>query len=358
MTRQTNQNSYSEEKLRKAFSILEGMEDVDADRLRARIYATVGRKQRRKRMASLLWKTAAVAVPVMLAGFAWLYYASNGLTQQESAVVSGNVESSTLPGGFGVMLYGLPDEAALPGFDDPGALADATDGEQYDHGNTVAELYQAYTTLSVPKGNMSEVELDDGTRVWLNSSSRLRFPLAFIGRERRVYLEGEAYFDVAHDSEKPFVVETFRQELTVLGTEFNISAYMEDPNIYTTLKEGSVALKSLMNGSELVLRPGQQASLDSETSGFSTRDVDADELLLWKAGVFVFEGGTLAEAMRKLARWYDIEFIFEDDRAEKMVLRGSMPVQTGIETVLGLLESSGNVTFTTTDNVIKIRSRK
>ena len=345
------------DKLDNAFRILKGMDNVDMQKLRARIYATVGRQRRRKRMISLAGKCAAVAVPLLLLGGAWIYYDSfmNGETGRTTRNTDGS--GTIVASGSGIMLYGAAEEIHSPEYLGFNALLNV-EAEEVQEKTAVAELFQVYSTLSVPNGNMYDLTLADGSRVWLNSASQLKFPSTFMGGERRVYLEGEAYFDVAHDPDKPFIVETIKQELKVLGTEFNISAYREDPAAVTTLVEGRVTLKSLGNNAEIVLEPGQQACLDSETAAFKTREVDTNDIILWKTGVFVFEGVTLDQAMRKISRWYGIEYSFENEEAKKLILRGSMPVQVDITAVLSLLEASGRVKFDVTDNKINIRQEK
>lgn len=211
-----------------------------------------------------------------------------------------------------------------------------------------------YGNVDVPRGTRFDMVLEDGTHVWLNSDSRLRFPPVFNGSERRVYLEGEAYFEVAHNANKPFIVETRGQKLTVLGTAFNISAYRDEQVTYTTLSEGSVALRS--GGSEVVLRPGEQARLNEGEATFTTENVNLQSVIPWKNGVFIFEGKTLEQVMRQLARWYDMEYSFEGDETKSMVLRGIMPVQTEISSIFEILETSGRVKFRTENNRVTIKS--
>ncbi|MDL2319692.1 FecR domain-containing protein [Alistipes sp. OttesenSCG-928-B03] len=350
-------NDSGDQALERGLRILASMDNVDTDKLRARIYDTVGRRKRRNRTVAIVRRCAAAAVPLLLAGAAWLYYSNR--PQAETVTYAASTESGTaiVADNLLTTIYVPPTYGFMAEYDwsDPVAVVAAPEEEtETKPATTTAELYQVYNTLNVPNGNMYNIYLADGTSVWLNSSSQLKYPAAFVGAERRVYLEGEAYFDVTHDPDKPFVVETARQELRVLGTEFNVSAYREDPRVYTTLSEGMVALRSHGSDAETILLPGQQACLNPESSEFTIRAVNADELISWKSGIFVFEGGTLEQAMCKLSRWYDMEYTFEYESMRRMVLRGSMPVQADISTVLSLLEVSGNVKFTVTDNTIKI----
>lgn len=162
----------------------------------------------------------------------------------------------------------------------------------------------AYNTMRTPKGRQFQVTLPDGTQVWLNSASSIRYPTVFAGNERRVDVTGEAYFEVVKNAGKPFRVNVnSKAEVDVLGTHFNVNAYENEGIIKTTLLEGSVRV----NGT--VIKPGQQAQVTGSVRVVSNADLD--KVMAWKNGLFYFDGATLFEILRQVERWYDIEVIYE-----------------------------------------------
>ncbi|MBE7172434.1 MAG: FecR domain-containing protein [Williamsia sp.] len=166
-----------------------------------------------------------------------------------------------------------------------------------------------YNTLTIPKGKQFQVLLPDGTRVWLNAASSMRYPTVFTGGERRVEITGEAYFEVAKDPSLPFRVKVQDKpaEIEVLGTHFNINAYSNEAGINTTLLEGSVKVSAGVN--QVVIKPGQQARV---TSGIKVvKKANLQKVMAWKEGVFNFQDESLQDVMRQLERWYDIEVVYE-----------------------------------------------
>jgi transmembrane sensor len=160
-------------------------------------------------------------------------------------------------------------------------------------------------TMRTPRGGQYRLTLPDGTQVWLNAASSITYPVAFTGKERKVRISGEAYFEVVKDKELPFIVNVDdKSSIEVLGTHFNVNSYADESAIRTTLLEGSV----MVNGA--VLKPGQQARIDRERlSVFNNADID--KVMAWRNGLFNFEDASLEEVMRQLARWYDVEIIYE-----------------------------------------------
>jgi ferric-dicitrate binding protein FerR (iron transport regulator) len=171
----------------------------------------------------------------------------------------------------------------------------------------------AYNTITTPKGRQFQMTLPDGTRVWLNAGSSLRFPTVFVGNERKVEVTGEGYFEVAKNAAKPFRVSINNEtEIEVLGTHFNVNSYSNETSIKTTLLEGSVRVKTQVAGkkSEVIIAPGQQAQLTAGNLKVAN-NVDLSEVMAWKNGVFNFHNATLEEVMRELERWYDINVVYE-----------------------------------------------
>ena len=195
----------------------------------------------------------------------------------------------------------------------------------------------AMNDLTIPRGGEFKIELEDGTQVWLNAESTLHYPDTFATDERRVRIEGEAYFKVARDERKPFYVETSGQLIRVYGTEFNVFAYPDEEAVRTTLIEGSISLRPADGTeAELILTPGHQAVFDKDSEVTSVRPVDTEAVTGWRRGVFVFDEQNLEQIMRTLSRWYDFEFRFEDDRLRSLEFMGSMPRYGAFSEVLDM----------------------
>lgn len=194
-----------------------------------------------------------------------------------------------------------------------------------------------YNTLSTPKGGQYQITLQDGSKVWLNASSHIRFPTLFSGKNRIVEITGEAYFEVAKDKKRPFKVRFGNTEVEVLGTRFNIMAYADEGNSKTTLVEGSVRLSNSSNSRKL--RPGQQGSVLS--SGIiKTAAVDTDSEIAWKNGLFYFRDSGIEEVMREAARWYNVDVSYTG-KIRKREFTGKVSRNVNISELLNMLGYAG-----------------
>lgn len=192
-------------------------------------------------------------------------------------------------------------------------------------------------SMSTPAGGTYRVTLSDGTEVWLNSASTLKYPPQFSGATRVVELSGEAYFSVARDIQKPFKVISGGQEIQVLGTEFNISAYADEPEMKTTLVSGSVLIVNRKSNTENRLEPGQQGIVHEAST--LVQKVDTGLYIAWKNGYFYFKHTPFEEVMRQLARWYDVELIYKDDIPQE-TFSGEMDRDLTLSAALKLLNVS------------------
>ena len=213
---------------------------------------------------------------------------------------------------------------------------------KYDQVNADATTEITYNTITTPKGGQYQVALPDGTIVWLNAASSLKFPTAFTGSERRVELSGEAYFEVAKNKLKPFKVAFSNQVVEVLGTHFNISAYKDEDQSRTTLLEGSVRISKL-NSSKLLI-PGQQAISEAPADKFVLVTANLDEVMGWKNGLFVFKSKSIQSIMKQVARWYDIEVVYQGS-LHNQVYGGQISKYSNINDLLTKLELTGTVHF-------------
>lgn len=171
------------------------------------------------------------------------------------------------------------------------------------------ETTLSYNTLTVPRGTQYKLALPDGTTVWLNAASRLRYPTAFVGKERVVELEGQGYFEIAQHANQPFKVKANGVEVQVLGTHFDVMAYSDESSVNTTLLEGAVNI--VKGGQQQRLKPGQQAILDNKTDQLSVQQADIDMVSAWRTDFFELDGTDLSTILRQLARWYDVEIVYK-----------------------------------------------
>ncbi len=214
-----------------------------------------------------------------------------------------------------------------------------------------------YNAITVPRGGEYKVTLSDGTQVWLNSDSHIKYPMHFPEGERRVLLRGEAYFDVATDTGSPFVVETELQTLEVLGTEFSVYAYPDDPRTLTTLIEGSVRVAGKVTAESVVLAPGEQAQLDAAGQSLSVARVDVRNFTVWREGLINIQNNSLEQVLDKLSRWYDVKFVMTDGGLEDMAFEGDIPMGSNLGTVIRMLEAAGKIDFIARAGHIEVRKK-
>jgi transmembrane sensor len=203
-------------------------------------------------------------------------------------------------------------------------------------------LYSEAVTMSTPAGGTYEIKLSDGTRVWLNASSSLKFPRSFASlKERKVELTGEGYFEVAKNKALPFIVVSKEQKVEVLGTHFNISSYKDEPVVKTTLLEGSVQV--VEGQDEILLKPGQQSIIGNGKP--RVIEVQTEDMVAWKNGYFMFNNESLEDIMRKVARWYNVDVEYRNVSTRKITFFGTVSRFSNISQVLFYLEKTGEVKF-------------
>lgn len=204
--------------------------------------------------------------------------------------------------------------------------------------------------VSTPTGGIFRVVLPDGTRVWLNSASSIRFPTVFTGGLRQVELTGEAYFEVAVNKSQPFIVKSAQTEVTVLGTRFNINAYGDEPLGRITLAEGGVRVVG--GATAMILHPGRQALMDMGSHSLMEAEADVAVALAWKDGIFEFKNDDIATIMRQVSRWYDVDVQYDYRTTETFV--ASIQRKEPLPRLLSLLESTGHVHFKIEGRTVRI----
>ena len=235
-------------------------------------------------------------------------------------------------------------------------VATSSQGIVYEeHGKGV--VTEEYNKLTTPIGGEYSLVLSDGTKVFLNADSELKYPVEFSDGKRIGELKGEAYFEVHKDSLRPFVVRMNGSEVTVLGTSFNVNTYGDDGQIYTTLVNGSVRVSSVKNGQAEVLKPGMQSVMDVQSGQLTVREVDVEPYVAWREGRFVFRAMTLDLIMRQLQRWYDFEVFYQNPELKDYEFRGVIKRDMDLDKVLSVIKVTTNVDFEVKGKVITIIKR-
>jgi ferric-dicitrate binding protein FerR (iron transport regulator) len=209
-----------------------------------------------------------------------------------------------------------------------------------------------YNMIKIPRGGEYHVVLADGTTVYMNSMSSLKYPVKFTGDRREVELSGEAYFNVTKDATRPFIVKTGAMNIEVLGTTFNVNAYENNEKIVTTLIEGSVKIHSRDNSRNNVLSPGEQAAFFIDGSKTEIKKVDVNLYTAWKDGYFVFRNARLEDIMTDLTRWYSADVIFNGDAVKNVRFSGKLNRSSSINEILEIMKSSRKVEVQISNNTI------
>ena len=294
----------------------------------------------RKKFSWKYWGMVASLLGIVLLG-TWVFMEKN--EKKSPVVVMRGVE----PGGVFAELV-LPDGKIVELNKDSNNLFLGESGKVLRNENGVLFLTQdsvqlqkvGYSEIRTPRGGEYQVVLPDNSIVWLNADSKLRFPLTFSGKERRVFASGELYFQVAKDSLSPFRIEVEGlYEVEVLGTEFNVRAYSDSPSA-TTLVDGRVLIRD--KGTKVVLKPGEQA-VKGKHGEVVVREVDVAPYIAWKQGYFLFEDERLEDILNELARWYDVNVFFENSSVREERFSVDMPRHESFEEVLRLIEQTRSI---------------
>lgn len=306
---------------------------------------------RQRRMTTWIKYAAVIALPLLVAGV-WLLFPRGG---EQSIPVAQNtkiVKREVSPvlevvGGGKVILEKEKDKMIEAG---RGVEVQQSSGMLV-YSDSVVSEYVDTNVLRIPKGGEFKLQLADGTQVYLNSATDLRYPVAFTGSERRVYLKGEAYFEVAKDAEHPFIVVTDDVQVRVYGTSFNVNTLGAD-GVRTVLVEGKVGIRGQDSDREYVLKPNELAFYDRDTRDMKIETVDPDLYTLWRKGIFVFERETLENIMNTLSLWYDMEVFFQSESAKKLHFSGHMKRYEQVEDILHAITDATGVVFTINDRTV------
>lgn len=307
---------------------------------------------KKKRLIRRLLPYAAAIV--VLIGILMLTYPGNPV---ESSALEIATTPTIRPGSSKAQLL-LPDGQQIELENESNRLCQQIEGEHFlNDGKTLDYRQQSPVsdsvklhTLRIPRGGEYRIVLSDGTRIWMNAESELVYPAHFTGKQRRVTLKGEAYFEVARNADCPFYVTIGDMEVKVLGTSFNVSAYPGDKR-HTTLVEGSVAVT--WQQQEITVPPGQQAIESSE--GLQVRKVNVLNYVGWKERRFIYKEQNLSEVLKELERWYDVQFFMADKTIGHLHLTANLPKYENIDKVLEVISYAACVKFEIKDRTVAIR---
>ncbi|MBC9932987.1 FecR family protein [Chitinophaga qingshengii] len=288
------------------------------------------------------WAAAAVTAAIVTAGSYWYHQhhthvPASPTTQVSDALPGSDKAILTLSNGRRIVL----DSAGNGALAQQGGvrIVKKEDGSLlYVDDQTGAVTDTLYNTMSVPKGGQYKLVLPDGSRVWLNAASTLKYPVAFSNRDRTVELDGEAYFEVAASAAHPFLVKVRHTQVAVLGTSFNIMAYPDETGIHTTLLNGAVKIKQ--GTIEKMLAPGQQAVVNNNNGAITVGETETALATAWKDGQFRFSANNIPMVLRQISRWYNIDIVYQGNIPQGHIT-GKVPRNMKLSGVIRILELSG-----------------
>jgi transmembrane sensor len=312
----------------------------DYEQVQQRIWSRVNKKR-----PVYYWRAAAAVTLLLSTSTAYLFLNR----QQKPAITSAAGKKDILPGTNKAILtlsngkqINL-DDAAQGAIASQGGIniTKNRNGQIVYHVTASPLESNAYNTISTPNGGQYQIILPDGSKVYLNAASSLKYPVRFTSNERKVTLTGEGYFEVAKNVQQPFIVATTSQTVKVLGTHFNVSCYPQEP-VTTTLAEGKIEISQSASPQKTTLQPGDQSIVSPQ--GIEVHQVNPDDAIAWKDGLFIFRGTKLSEVFRQLARWYDVDVDYAT--IPDLHFEGEIPRNMSLLKVLTAIEKISHVQFT------------
>ncbi len=328
------------------FSRNEQFENVNTKRAWKKFTEAVATERKKKRSLVFLKYAAAILFPLLIGTIVyWLIYEHPGKDYMQTSEILPGTKSAFLILSSGQKIDLGKEEAEAMKEADGTIIEKNNDELNYNRQQGKAPREILLDELVVPRGGEYSLVLSDGTKVFLNSMSRLVFPVRFSGNRREVTLEGEGYFEVKKNEEHPFIVQVNEMQIQVLGTSFNVKAYQDEQNVYTTLVEGSVRINTGEGqlNPEYTLEPDQQAVFDKRNATVSVQNVDAAQYMQWTTGRYIFADQPLDEIMKTLSRWYDFTFRYSDESLKEMRFEGGLNKYESIEPVLDIITRTGKV---------------
>ncbi len=319
------------------------------------------RKKLRKRSSLQVWYGVAAAVVILLSVGGILLWNSGEIEEKPVQVAK---KVTIQPGkSQAILVLSSGEEVAMGNVsrqleekDGTSVVVSETGRISYQSaegkGGTTKDTARVMNRLVIPRGGEFNLTLSDGTHVWLNAETELRYPVQFNGKERVVYLKGEAYFEVSKNKEKPFLVQVDDMSVKVYGTEFNVNTYN---NIETVLVTGSVSMNQ--GGKEVLLKPNQKGVFDQVSGKITVADVDVLAYVSWKNGDFIFRNESLNSIMDKLSRWYGLEVLYQDARLQNVRLSGNLKRYKDVRELFVSFEKISDARFKVQGNKVIVSSK-
>ena len=315
------------------------------------------RTRKNRRMKTIIRYAAILTLPIVAAGIFLLQKNDRQTIVSISEVIKPGEHKAVLITGGGERIT-LSDSTLSPIQEQNGMIVNVTNNKvSYILPEDSTQGSPIFNTLQIPRGGEYFLTLADGTEVWLNAETEIRYPVQFTGDKRVVYLDGEAYFTVAPDKNKPFTVVSTHASVSVLGTQFTFRAYPDERDVQTTLVSGSVIMQSEKYKQQIKLVPGEQGVLEKNSAKLMKQEVNTYLYTAWKDGRFAFRDARLEDLFNILARWYDLSVFYQSPEAKDIRFTGDLNKTDDFKSILKIIEQNERVIFTVNQRTVFIQAK-
>lgn len=317
------------------------------------------RTRKNRRMKTIIRYAAILTLPIVAAGIFLLQKNDRQTIVSISEVIKPGEHKAVLITGGGERIT-LSDSTLSPIQEQNGMIVNVTNNKVsyiLPEDSLCTQGSPIFNTLQIPRGGEYFLTLADGTEVWLNAETEIRYPVQFTGDKRVVYLDGEAYFTVAPDKNKPFTVVSTHASVSVLGTQFNFRAYPDERDVQITLVSGSVIMQSEKYKQQIKLVPGEQGVLEKNSAKLMKQEVNTYLYTAWKDGRFAFRDARLEDLFNILARWYDLSVFYQSPEAKDIRFTGDLNKTDDFKSILKIIEQNERVIFTVNQRTVFIQAK-
>ena len=317
------------------------------------------RTRKNRRMKTIIRYAAILTLPIVAASIFLLQKNDRQAIVSISEVIKPGEHKAVLITGGGDRIT-LSDSTLSPIQEQNGMIVNVMNNKVFytlPEDSLCTQESPIFNTLQIPRGGEYFLTLADGTEVWLNAETEIRYPVQFTGNKRVVYLDGEAYFTVAPDKKKPFTVVSTHASVSVLGTQFNFRAYPDEQDVQTTLVSGSVIMQSEKYKQQVKLVPGEQGVLEKRSANLTKLEVNTYLYTAWKDGRFAFRNARLEDLFSILARWYDLSIFYQSSEAKDIRFTGDLNKTDDFKSILKIIEQNERVTFTVNQRTVFIQAK-
>ena len=317
------------------------------------------RTRKNRRMKTIIRYAAILTLPIVAASIFLLQKNDRQAIVSISEVIKPGEHKAVLITGGGDRIT-LSDSTLSPIQEQNGMIVNVMNNKVFytlPEDSLCTQESPIFNTLQIPRGGEYFLTLADGTEVWLNAETEIRYPVQFTGNKRVVYLDGEAYFTVAPDKKKPFTVVSTHASVSVLGTQFNFRAYPDEQDVQTTLVSGSVIMQSEKYKQQIKLVPGEQGVLEKRSANLTKLEVNTYLYTAWKDGRFAFRDARLEDLFNILARWYDLSIFYQSPEAKDIRFTGDLNKTDDFKSILKIIEQNERVTFTVNQRTVFIQAK-